>query len=98
MRRLSLFAALLLLSLSAAAGDPFRGREVYQQHCAGCHGADGRGAQLGVPDFTRGQGLMINDLQLVQTLKIGKNIMPAYQGMLSDQQLADAVTYIRTLF
>lgn len=93
--------SLLLLLLTAAelhAGDPFRGRELYQQHCATCHGSDGRGAQLGVPDFSRGQGLMINDLQLVETLKIGKGIMPAYQGMLSDQQLGDTVSYIRTLF
>ncbi len=95
-----LFLSILLLAISASvtAGDPFKGREVYQQHCLSCHGADGRGTQLGVPDFTRGQGLLVGDLQLVETLRVGKNMMPAYQGMLSDQQLADAITYIRTLF
>jgi len=98
MMRWLLSILLLTISASATAGDPFKGREIYQQHCAGCHGDDGRGTQLGIPDFTRGQGLLVSDLQLVETLRTGKNMMPAYQGMLSDQQLADAVTYIRTLF
>lgn len=93
-----LLLLLLSLSLGASAGDPFKGREIYLQHCLSCHGADGRPTQLGMPDFTRGQGLLVSDLQLVETLRTGKNMMPAYQGLLSDQQLADAITYIRTLF
>lgn len=96
--RLVLAILLLTVASGASAGDPFKGREVYQQHCLSCHGADGRPTQLGAPDFTRGQGLLVSDLQLVQTLNTGKGLMPAYQGMLSEQQLADAITYIRTLF
>ena len=98
MKRTVMSILLLMVSSAVMAGDPFKGREIYQQHCLNCHGADGRGAQLGMPDFTRGQGLLVSDLQLVETLRVGKNMMPAYQGMLSDQQLADAITYIRTLF
>lgn len=98
MKRAVVSILLVMASTAVMAGDPFKGREVYQQHCASCHGADGRPTQLGVPDFTRGQGLLVGDLQLVETLRTGKNMMPAYQGLLSDQQLADAITYIRTLF
>lgn len=96
--RLLLPILLAMIPMSAMAGDPFKGREIYQQHCVSCHGADGRGTQPGVPDFTRGQGLMVSDLQLIATLQRGKSLMPAYQGMLSEYQLADAITYIRTLF
>lgn len=38
----------------AAAQD--RGQAIYEQTCVACHGADGKGAIPGVPDFTRGGG------------------------------------------
>lgn len=91
--------ALLLISLSATthAGDPFNGHVIYSKHCVNCHGEDGRGAMIPIPDFTRGEGLLKPDHMLAETLKQGLGTMPAYQGLLSDHELADVITYTRTL-
>lgn len=90
---------LLLLGASATlqAGDPFKGHTIYGEYCLECHGDTGSGEMVGLPDFTRGEGLLQSDLELVETLKQGLGTMPAYQGLLKDDELADAITYIRTL-
>lgn len=92
-------ALLLILGFSAAAqaGDPFNGHAIYSKHCLSCHGEDGRGAMITIPDFTRGEGLMKPDHMLTETLKQGLGTMPAYQGLLSEHELADVITYTRTL-
>ena len=93
-----LIATLLLLSaISAQAGDPFNGHTIYGEHCLSCHGDDGSGKQVGIPNFKRGEGLLKPDFELVEILKRGLGTMPAYQGLLSDNELADVMTYIRTL-
>jgi mono/diheme cytochrome c family protein len=93
------FIVLLLLGLSttAQAGDPFNGHAIYNRHCVSCHGDDGRGAVIPIPDFTRGEGLMKPDQLLTETLKFGLGTMPAYQGLLTEHELADVITYTRTL-
>lgn len=97
MKTLRLTLALLLLcgQGSAFAGDSFAGREIYQQHCQRCHGADGRGEAGTAPlDPTT---MMQPDFQLLQTLQQGLGIMPAYSGLLSEEQLRNAIAYLRTL-
>ena len=94
----ALTALLLLLPvLSAEAGDPFNGHTLYGKHCLNCHGNDGRGEMAGAPDFKRGEGLLKPDFELAGILKRGVGGMPAYQGLLSDSELSDVITYIRTL-
>ncbi len=82
---------------AAAAGDPFNGHTLYGQYCLSCHGDNGSGEMAAIPDLSRGQGLFQSDQQLVATLKQGLGAMPAYQGLLSDEELVDVITYIRTL-
>ncbi|MDH5784228.1 MAG: cytochrome c [Chromatiales bacterium] len=94
----TLLAALLWLTLvNVEAGDPFNGHRIYGEHCLQCHGDDGSGLLVGIPDFTRGEGLLKSDLELVEQLKRGVGTMPAYQGLLSENELADVITYTRTL-
>ena len=99
MARLRTLALLLLGSvvLSAHAGDPFNGHTLYGKYCLSCHGDSGSGEMSPIPDFSRGEGLLQPDLQIAETLKRGTGAMPAYQGLLSDNELADVITYIRTL-
>lgn len=97
MRTLQLTLALLLLGGqgSALAGDPFAGREIYQQHCQRCHGADGRG-EGGTAPLDRNT-ILQPDFQLLQTLQQGVGIIPAYSGLLSEEQLRNAIAYLRTM-
>lgn len=95
---LKLVGLLLLgLAVNVQAGDPYNGHRIYGEHCLYCHGDDGSGELAGISDFTRGEGLLKPDFQLVETLKQGLGAMPAYQGLLDDSELADVITYIRTL-
>ena len=94
----AVIAALLLIpALSVEAGDPFNGHTIYGKHCLSCHGNDGSGEIVGIPNLRKGEGLHKPDFQLVETLKMGVGAMPAYRGLLDDNELTDVITYIRTL-
>lgn len=99
MRPLQQAVGLVLLSAACVveAGDPFNGHTLYGEYCLSCHGDDGSGEMAGIPNFRRGEGLLRADHDLAETLKRGLGSMPAYQGLLTDGELADVITYIRTL-
>lgn len=51
-----LFAALSLQSARADGGE--EGSTLYSHNCASCHGANGKGAIPGLPDFTLKTGVL----------------------------------------
>jgi cytochrome c6 len=79
------------------AADPGKGHELYTLHCANCHGAAGLSDMQGVPNFSQNESLMSPDGALLISIQNGKNIMPAYRGILSDQDILDVISYLRTL-
>ncbi|MBF0613514.1 MAG: cytochrome c [Magnetococcales bacterium] len=76
------------------------GKEIYAKHCVKCHGQNGRGEMAGMPDFSwKGadrNGLSRSDPQLVGRIKVGKGICPAFHGILTDPEIMNVVTYLRT--
>lgn len=102
MRPLVLAAALSLASAFSAtpiwALDLAKGKKLYQDHCASCHGESGKPVMLNTPDFTRGEGLQTTDSQIVDSIEIGKRQMPGFQGLLSRDELSDIVIYLRTMW
>lgn len=81
----------------ARAYDVFAGREVYENHCASCHGTDGRSTLSGTPHFADGKGLDFSDAELVRVIKSGRNLMPGYDGVLKETDILNVISYIRTL-
>lgn len=88
-----------------AAADP--GKDVYEKACVTCHGANGKGALPGVPDFTKQGGpLSKPDAVLVEhTLKGFQSpgsplAMPPKGGnpSLTPEQIREAVRYMRSAF
>lgn len=73
------------------------GQRLYQIHCAACHGMRGESLMPNAPNFARGDRLMQPDMNLMTTIKLGKMAMPAFNGILRDQQIFDVVAYLRTL-
>jgi len=72
---------------------------LFAQNCAGCHGSDGKGTRsAGTPDFTsRSVQSGFSDQQIVDTIRNGKpGRMPAWSGKLSDSQIAELATYVRS--
>jgi cytochrome c6 len=92
----SLFLLLLGVNLSHAA-DTNKGAEVYAKHCVSCHGVSGTSVMPGAPNFANSEGLMSPDRALLSSIQSGKAAMPAYRGVLSDQDILNVIAYLRTL-
>ncbi len=73
--------------------------DLFQQNCARCHGPDGKGTRsAATPDLTQ-QSIQsgLSDKQIVETIRRGKSgRMPAWSDKLSDAQIAELASYIRT--
>ena len=96
-----LFALVIVLMSympAAQAADVFNGKKIYLNHCESCHGPRGQGQMAEVPNFTRGQTLMRSDLAIFESVRSGKNAMPAFWGVLEEQEILDVIAYIRTLY
>lgn len=90
-------ALLGALATVASAADITRGAQTFALHCASCHGPAGQGLFPGAPKFNRGERLMQSDLALLNSVRAGKNVMPAFRGMLRDREILDVIAYLRTL-
>jgi mono/diheme cytochrome c family protein len=68
-----------------------------------CHGPDGKaevpmGKALGAANLTSTEVQGLSDAQLTDVITKGKNNkMPAFDGILSQDQIAELVAYIREL-
>lgn len=89
--------ALLVTSARLHAADVNNGRQIYNLHCASCHGASGISVMPGAPHIGRGAGMMQPDGAILVSIRNGKNAMPAYVGILKDQAIMDVIAYMRTL-
>jgi cytochrome c6 len=89
--------AILASASPALSADYFKGREVYGLHCEGCHGADGRSDQPGVPDFSSGDALVQSDSEIFKKLREGSETMPAYRGILTESEVRAVIAYLRSL-
>jgi len=80
---------------AVVAGEP-----LYQQECAECHGEDGTGAIALVGDFTnpavRGD-LMENPGEYLCVIARGRNRMPAFEDVLTEEEMWQVMTYIVSL-
>jgi mono/diheme cytochrome c family protein len=85
------------------------GKEIYLKYCMACHQASGSGVSGMYPtlqktdwvngDKTRLIGLLLNGQQGEITVngQVFRGVMPTHQ-YLSDEQMADVLTYVRSNF
>ena len=94
-------AAVVLCALASArlavAADINKGGQLYGLHCANCHGASGVPVMGGAPNFQRSEKLLQPDTLLLTAIRGGRNAMPAYVGILRDQEIMDVIAHLRTL-
>jgi mono/diheme cytochrome c family protein len=86
-------------SAAPVAVSAVSGEDTYQHLCAACHmpdamGATGAGTYPALADNPR---LIAEGYPLYVVLK-GKNGMPSMADMLTDQQVADVINYVRSHF
>jgi cytochrome c6 len=89
--------ALGLVGNPAHAFDPAKGRQLFSTFCAGCHGVNGVPVMPGAPNFANQERLLQPDSVLLDSIKSGKNAMPAFQGALTDNDMHDVIAFLRTL-
>lgn len=93
-------------SEAAPIGEPDRGRVVYDQHCASCHGETGRGDGRDAVTLSPRPGNLISaatsaksDKDLLHVIAEGKphTAMRPWKGTLTSEEQRDVLAYIRTL-
>ena len=97
-------AAMIVLAatIAAPAFAQSAGADTYKAKCQMCHGPDGTastptGKAMKVPSFKDPDSVKKSDADLIAVTKDGKGKMPAYNGKLTDAQIREVVSYIRTL-
>jgi cytochrome c6 len=97
-------AAMILLaaSIAAPAIAQSAGADTYKAKCAMCHGPDGTAATpvakaMKIASFKDPAMVKAPDAQFIASIKDGKGKMKGYSGQLSDAQIKEVVSYIRTL-
>lgn len=76
------------------------GKQIYERICQGCHMSDGAGAKLGpsaYPGLAANPKLSAKAYPAVLVIN-GLGAMPAFGSMLSDEQIAAVVNYLRASF
>jgi len=106
-----LFLLIVTLAYAAITGDPTRGKVVFQQSCFLCHGVDAKGngylaASLPVQpaNLTSCRIVSEDPVEMIEgVVRHGgawaglSPAMPAWEGTLTDQQIADVASYVKTL-
>lgn len=86
-------------------GAPSNGADLFAKQCAPCHGSEGKGdgpAAVALtprpPDLTDPERMgKLTDEQLLELLSKGKGAMPGFAALLSPEELAAVLEYVRSL-
>jgi mono/diheme cytochrome c family protein len=79
---------------AVAAANISRGKQIYEQACLLCHGADGTGGHgVGAPLVS------VRDVALaMQTVADGRNAMPSFKTSFAPDQIRDVSAYVVQAF
>jgi len=104
-------ALALVISTGAQAGDAVHGKALYQAYCVQCHGSKGEGNGINAAHLKvqprnhtdRAEMSARTDADLIKAIKFGgqavnkSNLMPNWDGNLSDIEIDDLVAFLRQL-
>lgn len=97
--------AAFVLSLSGVSGDVAavdRGKAVFAEQCAACHGEQGKGiSEMGAPNLTDGiwlyGGTKADIEETIRTGRAGVGVMPAWDGKLDPVTIKMLAIYVHAL-
>lgn len=94
------------LAHASSPAVPERGRIIFEERCVSCHGREGRGDGAQAPFLSPRPGNLVSaatsaktDQELLRIIANGKprTAMPAWQGILNDEDQRHVLEYIRWL-
>ena len=102
MKSLLKFAFLTILAACTTAAVAQSAADNYKSKCAMCHAVDGSantpaGKAMQTPPLSAPSFAKASDAELFAIIKNGKAKMPAYAGKLTDEQIKELVTFMRSL-
>ena len=102
---IAVFAALVLCSVSGATGNEYdQGKNLYEQKCQICHGANGKGDGPAAAAFSHTPANFTDakfwkndpDKKIENTIRKGKGDMPAFS--LNHDEIQDVIDYLTHAF
>jgi len=98
----ALVFAIIVIACASVPSNAQAGEDTYKAKCTMCHAADGSGStpagkSMGAIPFSSPAIVKASDAALIASTTNGKGKMPAYKSQLSGPQIADVITYLRTL-
>jgi cytochrome c len=101
-----LFAGSIILAgsnLYAQKGDAAKGKEVFEQ-CSVCHNSDSTEVKMGPglkglfkKDKMSTTGKPVTEANILAKINEGGNGMPSYKDILSDEEKANVIAFLKTL-
>src|ERR1035438_5248230 len=99
-------AVFLLSSLTVLAADATKGKEVFEKKCAMCHAKNLKGNPAMAKMYKLDPSALSlvkketqdkKDADLIATTTKGKGKMPAQEGKLTSDEIANVVAYVRSV-
>ena len=83
-------------------GNPAAGKDVFEGKCSDCHNTDSKEAKdgpglQGVKDGKLPSGKAATREVILDLVNKGRDAMPSFKEILSDQQKEDVIAYVLTL-
>ncbi len=88
---------------AAKPGDATKGKDVFGDQCAVCHNADSNEKKMGpglkglFAKAKLNNGKKVTDDTVKAVINAGGNGMPSYADMLTDEEKANVIAYLKTL-
>lgn len=102
MKKYALVVVFVIMAGFAVSASAQSAADNYKSKCAMCHAADGSantpaGKAMKTMPVTDPLFVHASDAELLAATKNGKGKMPAYAGKLTDAQIKELITYMRSL-
>ncbi|HSY29514.1 MAG TPA: cytochrome c [Burkholderiaceae bacterium] len=89
-------SALMIVALARpASAEDMSGKTLFLKNCSACHQVDGRGIPDAFPALAGNPFVQGSEAEVVSVLLTGRNGMPNFSKRLTDQDVAQIVSYIR---
>jgi cytochrome c len=91
-----------IMAQSDKKGNPAAGKDLFEGKCSDCHNTDSKEAKdgpglQGVKDGKLPSGKPATRDNILDLLNKGRDAMPPFKELLSDQQKEDVIAYVLTL-
>ena len=101
LQRIAVFSFVLALALPPMAAAQ-SAADLYKSKCQSCHGpggvpSEGMAKAMGMKPLPGADVQGMSDSDLTAAITNGKGKMKGFKGTLTDAQIKDLVTYVRTL-